>query len=516
MASPTTSHGGFLIPNAEGIASTKMAEPDQVDFNTLGNSNWGIISGCATTLVGTTATVTAGIALVNGEIVEVAGGTVALGAGGSQPRFDLIGVNTAGTVVVVSGSPNADPVYPDVPVGTTLLAAVFCPAGSSSFSNTVSDKRFFLQSTYVATGTGTDTVLINKNGAIDTFKIDAAGRIEWNDGDTYLYRESAASLRLHSNLGIDGTLQVTGNTTLTGTLAVGGTLTSANFIKQDGSFPTADDGTILQKDGLVYIRRDGSWEQLISAGDAGGDQPGDIKQSMRSPEQMPGWLPFDGRTIFESAYAQLFDVVGLAAFITGTAPNRVMVLPNATDRVLINSNTPGQTGGSDTVQLTTTNMPAHTHGVAILGASGHTHTGSLSNAGGHIHSTVTTGANGRHTHPVIDPGHRHNGADNPAGGGIVNASWGGQNKLDGPINDASHTWSVEVTDWTRSAVTGISVGADGSEHQHQTDNQGAHGHAVTIDTAGAHTHAVSETSIGNGAPFSVKPKYLTVYTYIKA
>jgi hypothetical protein len=154
-----TAHGGFIIPNAEGSASTKMAEPDQVDFNTLGNGRWGVVSGCSVSITGTIAAIgTPGIAVVDGSIVNVSSGqSVTLGAGGSQPRFDLVGVNAAGSIVSVSGTPAADPVYPDVPVDVTILAAVFCPVGSSTFNLFLSDKRKFFQPVFVSTGTGTDT-----------------------------------------------------------------------------------------------------------------------------------------------------------------------------------------------------------------------------------------------------------------------------------------------------------------------------------------------------------------------
>jgi hypothetical protein len=519
-----TAHGGFIIPNAEGSASTKMAEPDQVDFNTLGNGRWGVVSGCSVSITGTIAAIgTPGIAVVDGSIVNVSSGqSVTLGAGGSQPRFDLVGVNAAGSIVSVSGTPAADPVYPDVPVDVTILAAVFCPVGSSTFNLFLSDKRKFFQPVFVSTGTGTDTVLVNRSGGSDTFRVDASGRMEWANSDAFLYRSAAATLR-STNLVLDGSLTAAGSLTVTGAAVVTGDLRSANFIKlaNGSAFPTAAQGTILQIDGRVYVQTAASapmnWEQVVTA--SGTNQPGDIKQSMRSPSQMVGWIPFNGATITETQHPQLFTVDGLAPFIVPGSP-RAMVLPDATERILLpTQSNPGVTGGSNTITISLNNLPAHVHGVSVAPNGAHGHAATMAPNGGHEHNTLMSGANsGRHGHGVDDPGHAHNGADGwggVSGWAFIALAWGGRNKLDGPINDSSHTYSVEPSQWTAKAQSGVSITAAGSEHQHQTDTKGDHAHGITIEGAAQHGHTVSENAVGSNAPLTITPRYLTVYTYIK-
>lgn len=520
MTRPNTQHKGFFVPNAGSVLDPVMAEPDQIDFNIAGNARWGVVTGCEVTVsAGTTAEVTAGVAVVDGLVVVVAGGqTVALGSGSSQPRFDLVGVDQAGLLKVQAGSPAADPLFPDPPTSFTALAAVLAPSGATSFSDYVVDKRHFLQTVFIGAGTGNDTLLQNRTGSVDSFRVSADGRIEWNNADTSLTRQSAGTLQVSHNLDVLGDLQVDDALTVLGDVQAIGNITGDN-LQRSASFPsTAADGTILVRAGLPYFRRGGAWEQMLTTG-TGGDQTGDIKQSLRSPAQMPGWLQVNGQSVSEAAHPQLFGVDGLAAFVTGVAPNRTMVLPDATDRFLLSSNTPGTVGGTDTINILEAHMPAHVHNTYIDTNGLHTHVSTIGFAGEHSHRTVSVpgvGLDGEHVHNVIDPGHRHPGAE---GFGpptpFVALFFGGANRLDGPINDASHTYAVEPIQNTASATTGISLGTAGSFHTHVTEALGSHNHPLTLQPDGTHSHTVHETSKGGGQPLSIRPKYLTVYCYVK-
>lgn len=517
----TTLHGGFLIPNADGVASTKMSEPDQVDFNILGNSRWGVISGCGITVSGTVASTAIGsngTALVDGAIITLTGGqSITLGAGGSQPRFDLIGVDSGGTLVSVVGTPSADPVFPDVPTSITVLAAVYCPTGSSTFDATYTDKRNMLQPVFVSTVNGDGPVLLNRYAGTDVFRIDGNGRLEWNNSDTYLYRSSAGTLRAHSNLLLDGSLSAV-NGTFTGDLSAAGDLMSSN-IRIGSTFPTAPKGTILQytgggaNEGKVFIQTSSTstmnWEEVSTSSSS--HQPGDIKQSTRSPSQMPGWIPFIGQTVTEEQYPLLFLVDGLQQFIVNGSP-RTMTLPDARNRVLLSSGTaPGLTGGASTVTLTSSNLPPHLHSVAVQDGGGHLHTGTATPAGGHSHLTVDGGT---HTHPIDDPGHRHGAAN--IGQGFITVNVAGDSNLDSVQADTSHSWRTAPQEYTASAKTGItSTRAGQGAHTHVTDNQPNHQHTVSINPEPAHGHGVTEKTVGDGTPFSVLPPYLTIYTYIK-
>lgn len=519
----SVSHGGFLIPNAEGSFSTKMAEPDQIDFNILGNSRWGVVTGCEVTIssASTTASIGPGthIAVVNGVVVPVtASQSVTLGSGGSQPRFDLVGVDSGGTLVFIPGTPAADPVFPDVPTSVTVLAAVYCPLGSSNFSSTITDKRKFLQPVLATSASGTDTVIVNRSSGSNSFRIDASGRIEWNNNDTSLYRTGAAALRTNASFVIDGSVSVGGDTSVTGSVTATSLIKGSNF-RNESSFPlTAAKGTLLQKDGIVYVQTSDtgvSWEQITTA--AGSNQPGDIKQSMRSPVQMPGWLVMAGQTVTETEYPQLFSVAGLQHLIIDGSP-RAMVLPDATNRILLPAQTSiGTTGGSSTFDIGVSNLPSHSHNVSTAGAGGHSHTVTLGASGKHKHVTLMTGNAGKHTHGVSDPGHAHKGAEffgyNLQ---FIYSIPGADNRLDGPVNDTSHTYHVDQLPLTGRATTGLTVNSNNSAHQHETDEVPDHSHSGSYtSTENNHTHVVTESMVGGGLPITVNPPYLTVYTYIK-
>src|SRR6185295_14701608 len=136
MARPTVLHQGFFVPNAQDVTKPELAEPDRIDFNISGNARWGVLSGCLVTVSGATASNTAGTALVNGVLVDVvAGQNTHVGSGGTQSRFDLVGVDNTGKLVTVAGTPSLDPVFPDPPTTVTALAAVLCSAGGGDYSD---------------------------------------------------------------------------------------------------------------------------------------------------------------------------------------------------------------------------------------------------------------------------------------------------------------------------------------------------------------------------------------------
>jgi microcystin-dependent protein len=136
-----------------------------------------------------------------------------------------------------------------------------------------------------------------------------------------------------------------------------------------------------------------------------------------------GFLICNGSAVSRSTYANLFAIVG-TTFGSGNG-STTFNLPNYTDRMPIGTGTiaanVGDTGGSQTTTLSTSNLPAHTH-----------------------------------TTSVTDPGHHHTSAGNgaPNGGGAGAAFTG-----DGPNpsgNQPGHT--------TLDSTTGISVsiGSTGS------------------------------------------------------
>lgn len=139
----------FEIPNEADAFHANQAEPDNVDIDILvaAFNGTSVVLGCAVTEsdpAAQTVDVASGIVRINGGIIEVdADADVAIaGADGSNPRFDLISVNTSGTVVVTTGTPAAEPVFPAIPADDVVLAALYVPANDNTHANNqITDKR---------------------------------------------------------------------------------------------------------------------------------------------------------------------------------------------------------------------------------------------------------------------------------------------------------------------------------------------------------------------------------------
>src|SRR3990167_448738 len=140
----------FTVPNEADAFQTDQAEPDSVDFGILAarHNADGVLHGCAVTAQGTpdmTVAVAAGAVTVAGGRAAVSAGNVTItAADGSNPRFDLIVVNSAGTKSATAGTAAANPVFPAIPATSTVLAAVYVPASDTTIAaNQITDKRLF-------------------------------------------------------------------------------------------------------------------------------------------------------------------------------------------------------------------------------------------------------------------------------------------------------------------------------------------------------------------------------------
>ena len=140
----------------------------------------------------------------------------------------------------------------------------------------------------------------------------------------------------------------------------------------------------------------------------------------------------------------------------------------------INSGEAGTIGGSDTVTLTTKNLPAHTHDIS------HTHTTASTTAS---HSLTAQSSTPTHTTTVV---FHKNAVKKVSGGniGVISAS-----------GDST---------WSNPSFLSISGGA----HTHNV--------AGTITIPALSTNSISKTtsgSTGSGSSFSVQNSYITVYMW---
>ena len=524
MSRPTVQHKGFLIPNAGDVASPQMAEPDRIDFNTLGNARYGVIDGCEITVSTTTAMNTAGNAIINGVLVPMAGGqSASLGSSGTQDRYDLLTVVSSGyngVLTVVPGKPAADPVFPDPPTNSTTLAAVFCPAGASTYVDNVIDKRKMLSDSLQTKIDPAASLVVNRNGTGNLFSINGSGTTVWGT-DTVLQRTSAKTLQISDNLGLAGDLAV-GDAITAGSLYAEGRVTGHNLRHGTVLPPTGNSlGDIFQHDtGRLYLFQASGWMEMATVASA--IPVGTVITSLVAPTAIgAGWVPLDGKTVIqEDVVGSLFAIPALNGYINpgGTTGHRQMTMPDATSRVLLGDFvTAGTRGGSSTIAVALANLPNHKHDTRVVDGGGWTIKGSTGQAGRHGHRTKD--GTGVHGHQVIDPGHQHNGAANPVNGmpgAFVALMWGGQNKIDAYFNDRSHTYSVEAMDWTYPAFSGISIGTGGSQHVHDTEEALDHNHTVTIDNIPVHGHGTTETAVGGSQPISYTPQFLSVYVYIRS
>jgi hypothetical protein len=146
-----------FIPNEADAFHADQAEPDSVDWEIkiLAFQRTGVKSGCAVTEsspAAQTVDIAAGEVLLSGEHITVSAQAdkAVTAADGSNPRFDLISINSSGTAVVTAGTAASQPVYPDIPASSVPLAVLYVPASDNTHANNqITDKRILLDDSRV-------------------------------------------------------------------------------------------------------------------------------------------------------------------------------------------------------------------------------------------------------------------------------------------------------------------------------------------------------------------------------
>ena len=220
-----------------------------------------------------------------------------------------------------------------------------------------------------------------------------------------------------------------------------------------------------------------------------------------------GWFICDGSEVSQESYPRLYAVIGSTY---GTPDNSAnFVLPNLADRILMGksgSTSVGQSGGNNSITLSTNQLPSHSHtGTSDLSGS-HSHTGTTDANGSHTH-TGSTNNNGNHSHTVNDPGHSHtqwtNQDDFNGGGGNPPSFMGDAGTL--------RTWNNIY-----SSTTGISVNDNGSHsHSFTTASSGNHAHTFTTVSANSHAHTFTTDSTGSGNSIDIRNKFVVINYIIR-
>lgn len=208
-----------------------------------------------------------------------------------------------------------------------------------------------------------------------------------------------------------------------------------------------------------------------------------------------GWLLCQGQEVSSSTYPALSTLCG-TKFGSASAGN--FRLPDLRGRSLFgfdstnaSFNAIGKTGGSASVTLTTSQLPAHTHTTPD-----HTHTASTSG--------LSAGSGGDHSH-----------------GFTLSTSTTGSHQHDTRVNIA--------TNYTRTS-TGSGSNYVGTNTNNLTATAGDHSHSITgsINSGGGHTHTVTGSvnitssgastsgSAGSGSAVDILNPFLAVNFIIKA
>jgi hypothetical protein len=166
----------FTIPNQADAGTADQSGLDSVDIDILAaapNYN-GVVSGCAVTAQGTpdlTVMVASGVVSIVGVLYTVTGanGTITA-ADATNPRFDLISINTSGTIVVTAGTAATRPVFPAIPASNIVIATVHVPAGDTAIATAqIVDKRVLVGGPAVLTSLGltadSNQIVLDSNAA---------------------------------------------------------------------------------------------------------------------------------------------------------------------------------------------------------------------------------------------------------------------------------------------------------------------------------------------------------------
>jgi microcystin-dependent protein len=345
----------FIIPNAlktaagEKYENLDQSEPDSLDFEILGNAGRsGVLSGCEVTPLGTpglAVQVSAGIVVLDGKPYPVNAATsFSLPTAPIDNRFDLVVVRVSGgiaSLVAVQGNDEtANPYFPD---SVNVITTAFNEETNIDFSTDVVLAAIYRQGSSAITDSRiTDRRVFQTSAIVDRGStVPSSGY--GNTGSIY-YKDNVAQ----------------------GTTASG-----------------------------VYVKNSlGSWIELGQ--NTGPQVPvGTVIAWLGRGSVPDGFLEANGQVVSRSLYNELFSVFG-TTYGAGDGSS-TFGLPNLNSKHLKGTTTANNAGtntGSDTVTLSNTQLPAHTHSLA-----GHTHTVSHNHTMAHNHNVSVVSA-GTHSHNV--------------------------------------------------------------------------------------------------------------------
>jgi len=134
---------GQVVWRLDSLANMKKALAEATGF--------GIVSGYAPSISGLTVTLGAGIVhIADGTRKEISASDITLdSADPTNPRIDLVYIDSTGEVAKITGTASASPVAPTLPTGGISVCNVTIAAGATT--GTVTDKRYYINSGLIFT-----------------------------------------------------------------------------------------------------------------------------------------------------------------------------------------------------------------------------------------------------------------------------------------------------------------------------------------------------------------------------
>jgi microcystin-dependent protein len=289
------------------------------------------------------------------------------------------------------------------------------------------------------------------------------------------------------------------------------TLGSHLILNGDTTVPTTDNRPGVGRRGMLRFNNDNNSAEIFDGAnwaDVGYYAGLPLGVIIAYPSDTPPndtFLKCNGASLPRATYTDLFNLIntiyGRGSDTIGTT---TFALPDIQGRTIVGRGAAGtfttlnQTGGTETVKLDITQIPAHDHSVASIGVTGTVQfTGTAQNA--------QTGFGGSHNHggtasePL--PGHSHTYSyettqyDSGAG-----TNWQGY-----------RVYPQQVGHTTGQARVTVQIGTDGSHnHTVQTTPSGSIAHSLTTLS-----QATSGPRGGDGTHNNLQP-YIVLNYYIKA
>jgi microcystin-dependent protein len=396
----------YSVPNAPDALYLDQAEPDDFDYQALGNRRTGIFSGGNVTALGTPTTsvrVAAGVAIIADDPIRFAAGNVAVAPGGGNPRFDIIAVARDGSLTNKTGASSANALFADFDFDNFApLAAIYIPQGSTSVLDShISQKSTAMPNRFSRSYAHASTTFLQSEvvGATPlSYRVNAEGEHYWSNSS--LKRLTTQVMQFLTNL-VMKTTDITYDKPLLSLVSTfenpseqillqaegsgggmrayingAGMLYADNFKYGNGN----PNGVVVGDKGDLYIDRaqGGSslgiwqkgganntkinWVSFRAFAESESALPTGTLIYSLSPTAPEGFIPANGQWI--STQGATRDLAAMIGSKYGARSGEIQ-MPNLLGRTLANhgsGDSPAFTEkGVDSIRLTEKHMPVHDH-----------------------------------------------------------------------------------------------------------------------------------------------------------